>query len=98
MANAPWARLTNPIRPIVTDSPTETINSTVPAANPPNKMLATSIPAITKGPAGRQMLRGRPVRGRSGLDHEKLSTGLHHFLGAHGPMACALHSSFTRSI
>src|SRR5262249_35650840 len=39
MANAPWARLTNPIRPIVTESPTETTNSTVPAAKPPNRML-----------------------------------------------------------
>src|SRR5260370_25536745 len=98
MANAPWARLTNPSRPMVTDGGGGAVNSTVPAATPPNKMLATSIPAITKGPAGRQMLRGRPVRRRSGLHHEKLSTGLHHFLGAHGPMACALHSSFTRSI
>src|ERR1700751_2556234 len=39
MAKAPWARLTNPIRPIVTESPTETMNSTVPAAKPPNRML-----------------------------------------------------------
>src|SRR5882672_958006 len=39
MANPPWARFTNPIRPIVTDRPTETINSTMPAAMPPKRML-----------------------------------------------------------
>src|SRR5271154_1572415 len=40
MAKAPWARLTNPIRPMVTESPTETMNSTVPADRPPSRMLA----------------------------------------------------------
>src|SRR5262245_53998703 len=39
MANAPCARLTKPISPIVTDSPTETMNSTMPAATPPSSML-----------------------------------------------------------
>jgi hypothetical protein len=41
MANAPCARLTKPIRPIVTDRPTDTMNSTMPAATPPSTMLAT---------------------------------------------------------
>src|SRR6202044_2643912 len=40
MAKAPWARLTKPISPMVTDSPTETMNSTVPAESPPNKIPA----------------------------------------------------------
>jgi hypothetical protein len=40
---------------MVTDSPTETMKSTVPAASPPNKMLAKSIAAFTNGPIGRQM-------------------------------------------
>src|SRR5262245_60582281 len=50
MAKAPWAKLTKPIRPIVTDSPTDTINSTMPAARPPSSMLRTSMPKITSGP------------------------------------------------
>ena len=32
MAKAPWARLTKPINPMVTESPTDTMNSTMPAA------------------------------------------------------------------
>src|SRR5580692_5056852 len=40
MAKAPWARLTKPISPMVMESPTETMNSTVPADSPPNKMPA----------------------------------------------------------
>src|ERR1700722_14673258 len=40
MAKAPWARLTKPISPMVTDRPTETMNSTVPADKPPNKIPA----------------------------------------------------------
>src|SRR5262245_30700711 len=54
MAKPPWARLTNPIRPMVTDRPTDTMNSTIPAATPPRSMLATSTPRITgvwRGPA-----------------------------------------------
>src|SRR3954468_18046061 len=35
------------MRPMVTDSPTETMNSTMPAASPPSSMLATSLPKIT---------------------------------------------------
>ena len=50
MAKAPWARLTNPISPMVTDSPTETMNSTVPAASPPNRMLAKSAAKSTGDP------------------------------------------------
>src|SRR5882724_8842236 len=42
MAKPPCARLTKPIRPIVTDRPTETMNRTMPAATPPRSMLATS--------------------------------------------------------
>src|SRR5215510_10079281 len=49
MAKPPCARLTKPIRPIVTDRPTETMNSTMPAATPPRIMLATSTPKITRG-------------------------------------------------
>src|SRR5882724_3675049 len=47
MAKPPWARLTNPMRPMVTDRPTDTMNSTMPAATPPRSMLATSTPKIT---------------------------------------------------
>jgi hypothetical protein len=32
---------------MVTDRPTETMNSTMPAAIPPRRMLATSMPKIT---------------------------------------------------
>src|SRR5262249_60534319 len=52
MAKARWARLTKPIRPMVTDRPTETMNSTMPAATPPSTMLATSTPKITGWSAG----------------------------------------------
>src|SRR4029077_12619295 len=48
MAKAPCARLTNPISPIVTESPTETMNSTVPADRPPNRMLM-KLPAKSTG-------------------------------------------------
>src|SRR5262245_806226 len=34
MANTPWARLTNPIRPIVTDRPTEMTYKIMPKATP----------------------------------------------------------------
>ena len=64
MAKAPWARLTKPISPIVTDSPTETMNSTVPAASPPNSMLTTSIAEITGNPhtaRGRRIGMSAPV-------------------------------------
>src|SRR6266704_3017762 len=47
MAKPPWARLTKPIRPIVMDRPTETMKSTMPAATPPRRTLATSAPTIT---------------------------------------------------
>src|SRR4051794_23174526 len=61
MAKAPCARLTNPISPMVTDSPTETMNSTIPAASPPRIMLATSMPRIMprapRSPAWRDLLR-----------------------------------------
>src|SRR5271163_4110288 len=49
MAKAPWARLTKPIRPMVTESPTETMNSTVPADRPPSKMLAKLLAKSTGG-------------------------------------------------
>src|SRR6266705_183558 len=58
MAKPPWARLTKPMRPIVTDRPTDTMNSTMPAATPPRSMLATSTPKIT----------GRSLLGRAGPD------------------------------
>src|ERR1051326_5441009 len=52
MANAPCARLTKPIRPIVTDRPTETMNSTVPADNPPNRIPARLLTISTGGFCG----------------------------------------------
>src|SRR5215472_10993446 len=45
---------------MVTESPTETIKSTVPAASPPNTMLAKSIAAFTSGPVGRQCQEAAP--------------------------------------
>src|SRR5947209_8131828 len=47
MAKAPCARLTKPISPMVTDSPTDTMNRTMPAATPPSSKLQTSMPKIT---------------------------------------------------
>ena len=35
---------------MVTESPTDTMNSTMPAARPPSTMLTTSMPKITSGP------------------------------------------------
>src|SRR5262245_58033548 len=52
MAKPPWARLTKPISPMVTERPTDTMNRTMPAATPPRSMLATSTPRIMRGPAG----------------------------------------------
>src|SRR5215472_16317194 len=49
MAKPPWARLTKPMRPIVTDRPTDTMNNTIPAATPPRSVLTTSTPRITDG-------------------------------------------------
>src|SRR6185503_2980120 len=48
IAKPPWARLTKPIKPMVTESPTDTMNSTMPAATPPRSMLATSAPKIMR--------------------------------------------------
>src|SRR5438105_13874474 len=47
MANAPCARLTKPISPMGTERPTDTMNSTMPAAMPPSSKLETSMPNIT---------------------------------------------------
>src|SRR5215831_5180760 len=58
MAKPPWARLTKPIRPMVTDRPTDTMNRTIPAATPPRSMLATSMPRITRAPTGASRGRG----------------------------------------
>src|SRR4029450_7901986 len=71
MAKLPCAGLTKPIRPIVTDRPTETMNSTMPAATPPRSMLATSTPKITErgAPRGESIAspRGAPAEpGRLG--------------------------------
>src|SRR5882762_5849038 len=52
IAKPPWARLTKPMRPIVTERPTDTMNSTMPAATPPSTMLARSTPAIMGGMGG----------------------------------------------
>src|SRR4029077_7013069 len=52
MAKPPWARLTKPIKPMVTERPTDTMNSTVPAATPPRTMPATSVPKITSSAVG----------------------------------------------
>src|SRR4029453_7587052 len=62
MAKPPWARLTNPIRPIVTERPTDTMNSTMPAATPPRSMLATSTPKITSASGGGRLLGSRSAR------------------------------------
>src|SRR5262249_54563019 len=59
MAKPPWARLTKPIRPMVTDRPTDTMNRTIPAATPPRSMLATSTPQITRAPTGASRGSGR---------------------------------------
>src|SRR5688572_13526103 len=53
MAKPPWARFTKPIKPMVTESPTETMNRIMPAAMPPRSMLATSTPRISGGSLGR---------------------------------------------
>src|SRR2546428_3294265 len=64
MAKPPWARLTKPIKPMVTERPTDTMNSTMPAATPPRSMLATSTPKITSveerpgSPGARRALGG----------------------------------------
>src|ERR1700690_796098 len=54
MANPPWARLTKPIRPMVTDSPTDTMNSTMPAAAPPRRMPIKSMGRKRPRPAARR--------------------------------------------
>src|SRR5215471_700847 len=60
MAKPPCARLTKPMRPIVTDRPTDTMKSTMPAATPPRSMLATSTPQITSALGrGRRSQSGR---------------------------------------
>src|SRR5262249_34612180 len=66
MAKPPCARLTKPIRPIVTDRPTETMNSTMPAATPPRIMLAMSTPKITRGGWGGLGGPSRPPQLQSG--------------------------------
>src|SRR5437867_12861019 len=60
MAKPPWARLTKPIKPMVTERPTETMNSTIPAATPPRSMLATSTPKITRRSVGGRSRPGPP--------------------------------------
>src|SRR4029453_10955099 len=62
MAKPPWARLTNPIRPIVTERPTDTMNSTMPGATAPRSMLATSTPKITSASGGGRLLGSRSAR------------------------------------
>src|SRR5215813_5759771 len=62
MAKPPWARLTKPIRPMVTERPTDTMKSTMPAATPPRSMLATSTPKITNGCDARRLVGGRSAR------------------------------------
>src|SRR5258705_8257944 len=53
IAKPPWARWTKPIKPIVTESPTDTMNSPMPAATPPRTMLATSPPKTPGASYGR---------------------------------------------
>src|SRR5262245_65647278 len=65
MAKPPWARLTEPMRPIVTDRPTDTMKSTMPAATPPRSMLATSTPQITCALGRRRRSRARRGPARS---------------------------------
>src|SRR5262245_6807818 len=62
MANPPWARFTKPIKPMVTERPTDTMNSTIPAATPPSSMLTTSTPKIMRGcDGGRQLPKPPPA-------------------------------------
>src|SRR5262249_12848036 len=49
------------MRPIVTERPTDTMNSTMPTATPPRSLLATSMPKITNGFETR-LLGGRSAR------------------------------------
>src|SRR5439155_20270926 len=81
MAKPPWARLTKPMRPMVTERPTDTMNSTMPAATPPRSMLATSTPKITSALRGRRspQLIGAPrpagPQPRDGLQRAAHSIG-----------------------
>src|SRR5262245_64196414 len=59
MAKPPWARFTKPIRPMVTESPTDTMKSTMPAATPPRSMPARSVPKITGTDERRLLPRAR---------------------------------------
>ena len=111
MAKPPWARLTKPIRPMVTESPTETMNSTMPAATPPSSMLATSMPKIH----GQSPSTGRGDRAAGGRricksKRERVSAAramataagdarvARSLVGAHGPTFSSLQASFTFSI
>jgi hypothetical protein len=53
--------LTKPISPIVTDKPTETMNSTIPEAKPPSRMLMGSMKKNRRpsGVHGRRVVRQR---------------------------------------
>src|SRR5947207_13401841 len=77
MAKPPCARLTKPIRPMVTDRPTDTMNSTMPAATPPSTMLAMSAPKITGGPAYVWRGANRDSVGRARPDLQLLARVLH---------------------
>src|ERR1700687_4178057 len=68
MANPPWARLTKRIRPMVTDSPTDTMNSTMPAARPPRRMPVRSMASKRPRPAA-----GRRRCGRSRCENPLLA-------------------------
>src|SRR5262245_30675293 len=64
IANPPCARLTKPINPMVTDNPTDTMNSTMPAARPPRRMPVRSIACRPFRPAagpGRLRRAGTPL-------------------------------------
>src|SRR4029450_1424795 len=60
MAKPPCARLTKPMSPIVIESPTDTMNSTMPAATPPRTMPARSTPRITRRLPGRAVEKAPP--------------------------------------
>src|SRR5262245_26469328 len=56
MAKPPCARLTKPIKPMVMEGPTDTMNSTMPAATPPRIVLTTSA-SITEAAQGTLLRR-----------------------------------------
>src|SRR3989442_652030 len=95
MAKPPWARLTKPIKPIVTERPTDTMKSTMPPATPPRTMLATSMPKITSSAVGSGNYATSPPRERLVWSSRRNGSAAQPSLGGAGPdllfLACVLH-------